>query len=178
MLVVTISSSFPTGDDDLKKARCFGAPRLRAAGGEFGPAGRGPKVMAFRAYRQSCWIRVLAWFPLLIAFVSTAGCLGPAAVKSTRMRYNESVRSTNDEQLLMNLVRLRYADSPVFIDLPSITSQFELAAGGSDPGPIGEPDQLRRRRTLGTRHADTQLPPAPGAGDRQGTPRSALGRAL
>jgi hypothetical protein len=53
------------------------------------------------------------------------------------MRYNEVVRDTNDQQLLMNIVRLRYADSPVFIDLPSITSQFELAAGGSDPGPAG-----------------------------------------
>ena len=50
------------------------------------------------------------------------------------MRYNEVMRSTNDEQLLLNLVRLRYADSPVFIDLPNITSQFELSGGGSYPG--------------------------------------------
>jgi hypothetical protein len=50
------------------------------------------------------------------------------------MRYNDVVRSTNDEQLLMNLVRLRYADTPVFIDLPNITSQFEVSAGASDPG--------------------------------------------
>ena len=68
---------------------------------------------------------------------TAGGCVGPAAVRSTRMRYNEAVRSTNDEQILMNLVRLRYADSPVFIDLPTITSQFELSAGGSDPGPSG-----------------------------------------
>src|SRR5215472_12025377 len=74
---------------------------------------------------------------LLAACVTCAGCLGPNAVKYTRMRYNEVYRSTNDEQLLMNIVRLRYADSPVFIDLPNITSQFELAAGGSDPGPSG-----------------------------------------
>jgi hypothetical protein len=71
------------------------------------------------------------------ACLSTAGCLGPAAVRSSRIRYNEAIRATNDEQLLLNLVRLRYADSPVFIDLPSITSQFELSAGGSDPGPSG-----------------------------------------
>jgi hypothetical protein len=50
------------------------------------------------------------------------------------MRYNEVVRATNDEQLLMNLVRLRYADTPIFIDLPNITSQFEVSAGGSYPG--------------------------------------------
>ncbi len=74
---------------------------------------------------------------LLAAWAALSGCLGPGAVRFTRMRYNEVVRETNDQQLLMNLVRLRYADSPVFIDLPTIISQFELAAGGSDPGPSG-----------------------------------------
>ena len=73
------------------------------------------------------------WIILALGWGVT-GCLGPAAVRSTRLKYNEAVRATNDEQLLMNLVRLRYADSPIFIDLPNITSQFELAAGGSDPG--------------------------------------------
>jgi hypothetical protein len=68
---------------------------------------------------------------------SAGGCVGPAAIRSTRLRYNEVVRSTNDEQLLVNIVRLRYADSPVFIDLPTITSQFEAAAGGSYPGRAG-----------------------------------------
>ena len=74
---------------------------------------------------------------LLAVWAGGSGCLGPKAIRYTRMQYNEVVRDTNDQQLLMNIVRLRYADSPVFIDLPSITSQFELAAGGSDPGPAG-----------------------------------------
>lgn len=74
---------------------------------------------------------------VLALVVMASGCLGPGAVRYTRMRYNEAVRHTNDEQLLMNIVRLRYADSPVFIDLPNIISQFELAAGGSDPGRAG-----------------------------------------
>jgi hypothetical protein len=74
---------------------------------------------------------------VLVGCLAAGGCLGPAAVRSTRLRYNEVVRATNDEQLLLNLVRLRYADTPIFIDLPSITSQFEIAAGGSDPGPAG-----------------------------------------
>ena len=74
---------------------------------------------------------------LVLACTLASGCVGPAAVRSTRMRYNEAVRVTNDEQLLINLVRLRYADSPIFIDLPNITSQFEFSAGASDPGPAG-----------------------------------------
>ena len=83
------------------------------------------------------WPGILARSALLAACLASAGCVGPAAVRSTRMRYNEVVRATNDEQLLMNLVRLRYADSPIFIDLPTITSQFEVSAGGSYPGPGG-----------------------------------------
>jgi hypothetical protein len=71
---------------------------------------------------------------LLAACLLAGGCLGPEAVKRTRIRYNEAYRSTNDEQLLLNIVRLRYADSPIFIDLPNITSQFEATARGSYSG--------------------------------------------
>ena len=66
-----------------------------------------------------------------------SGCVGPKAVKVSRIRYNEAYRDTNDQQLLLNIVRLRYADSPVFIDLPNITSQFELAGQGNFNGGYG-----------------------------------------
>jgi hypothetical protein len=75
------------------------------------------------------------------------GCLGPKAVNQTRMRYNEVYRDTNDEQILLNIVRLRYADSPVFIDLPSITSQFELAGHGNYLG--GRGNQFPGQTNLG-----------------------------
>lgn len=84
---------------------------------------------------------------LLAACVASAGCLGPKAVQLTRMRYNEAYRSTNDEQLLTNIVRLRYADSPVFVDLPNITSQFELAGQGTYIGGVG--NQFPGRTDLG-----------------------------
>jgi hypothetical protein len=84
---------------------------------------------------------------LLAAWVGSSGCLGPKAVRYTRMRYNEVVRDTNDEQLLMNIVRLRYADSPIFIDLPNITSQFEVAGHGNYLGGYG--NQTPRRASLG-----------------------------
>jgi hypothetical protein len=63
------------------------------------------------------------------------------------MRYNEVVRDTNDQQLLMNIVRLRYADSPVFIDLPNITSQFEVASRGNYLGGAG--NQFKGHTNLG-----------------------------
>ena len=79
---------------------------------------------------------MLSWSPWPFG-PALSGCLGPKAVQYTRLRYNEVVRDTNDEQLLINIVRLRYADSPVFIDLPSITSQFEVPGGGNYIGGYG-----------------------------------------
>jgi hypothetical protein len=84
---------------------------------------------------------------LVAAWASASGCLGPSAVRYTRIRYNEVIRDTNDEQLLMNVVRLRYADSPVFIDLPNITSQFEAAGRGNYLGGYG--NQTPGRASLG-----------------------------
>jgi hypothetical protein len=83
----------------------------------------------------------------LVLWAGASGCIGPKAVRYTRMRYNEVVRDTNDEQLLMNIVRLRYADSPVFIDLPNITSQFEISGGGNYLGGYG--NQTPKRTSLG-----------------------------
>lgn len=89
-----------------------------------------------------------AWrLALLLACAGCAGCVGPAAVKFSRIQYNEAYRSTNDQQLLLNIVRLRYADSPVFIDLPTITSQFELAGQGNYNGGYG--NQFAGRNSLG-----------------------------
>lgn len=85
-----------------------------------------------RAGRLGCRRAVAA--AVLLACVVSEGCVGPKAITHTRIRYNEVYRSTNDEQLLLNIVRLRYADSPVFIDLPTITSQFEVYGGASYAG--------------------------------------------
>jgi hypothetical protein len=84
---------------------------------------------------------------VLVLWAGASGCVGPKAVRYTRLRYNEVVRDTNDEQLLMNIVRLRYADSPVFIDLPNITSQFEMAGRGNYLGGYG--NQFPGRTSLG-----------------------------
>jgi hypothetical protein len=100
--------------------------------------GRG-KTLWHRSFR-----RVVV---LLAAWAGVSGCAGPKAVRYTRIRYNEVIRDTNDEQLLLNIVRLRYADSPVFIDLPNITSQFEVAGRGNYSGGYG--NQFPGRTSLG-----------------------------
>jgi hypothetical protein len=94
--------------------------------------------------------RRLAYLGVIVLLASSAGatgCLGPKAVRYTRIKYNEVVRDTNDEQLLLNIVRLRYADSVVFIDLPNITSQFEVVGRGNYLGGYG--NQYHGRTNLG-----------------------------
>lgn len=74
------------------------------------------------------------------AVLSLCGCLGPKAIQCTRSRYNEVIQTTNNEELLLNLVRLRYLENPGFLPVTALTTQFELDAGanyrnGYDRGP-------------------------------------------
>jgi len=68
---------------------------------------------------------------LLLVILSGAGlgcALGPKAVESSRLRYNEAVKSTTEEQLLLNIVRLRYIDSPSSLSVTTIADQQEVVA--------------------------------------------------
>jgi len=51
---------------------------------------------------------------------------GPVFLQSERSQYNQAIQKTNDEQLLLNLVRLKYHDTPLFMEVNSIASQFTL----------------------------------------------------
>jgi hypothetical protein len=45
------------------------------------------------------------------------------------MGYNESITQSSNEQLLLNLVRLRYRDGVTFLELASVSTQYKYAAG-------------------------------------------------
>jgi hypothetical protein len=52
----------------------------------------------------------------------------------TRLRYDQAVHETTEQQWLRNIVRLRYGDLPSFMDVAAITSQFELSSRGGVTG--------------------------------------------
>jgi hypothetical protein len=60
--------------------------------------------------------------------VGLSGCLGPTGLCKTRNQYNEAITRTNNEELLLNLVRLRYGESPNFLSVTGVTAQFEFDA--------------------------------------------------
>jgi hypothetical protein len=57
--------------------------------------------------------------------------LGPRALSSGRPQYNVAVQETESQQLLMNIVRQRYSDPVLFLDVTSISSGYyrEASAG-------------------------------------------------
>jgi len=68
---------------------------------------------------------------ILIGLTALNGCshLGSDAVQHSRMNYNIAIEQTNSEQLLLNLVRLRYRDIPFFMETASISTSFSFEAG-------------------------------------------------
>ena len=60
----------------------------------------------------------------------TAGCaqFGPNSMKSGRVLYNHALAETSSEQLLLNIVRLKYRDVPVFLEVTSVSTNLTFAA--------------------------------------------------
>ena len=64
------------------------------------------------------------------------GCaFGPRVLEKTHGRYQESVRQVDEEQLLRNIVHLRYSEVPLALNVSSIATQYELA-GAAEARPF------------------------------------------
>jgi hypothetical protein len=71
--------------------------------------------------------RVTTFFFLACA-LALVGCtrLSPTVIQASASDYNVAIQRVTDEQLLLNLVRLRYRDPPYFMQVTSLSSQFRL----------------------------------------------------
>ena len=64
-----------------------------------------------------------------IAILLASGCaFGPRALECSHRPYNEAVKQVTEEELLLNLVRLRYNDDFIHLDMSSVAAQYELDA--------------------------------------------------
>lgn len=65
---------------------------------------------------------------LLTVLFTLNGCsgLGPSTLKGNRYSYNTTIQRSNDQQLLLNLVRLKYRDTPYFLEVNNIAAQFKF----------------------------------------------------
>jgi hypothetical protein len=64
---------------------------------------------------------------LAAALAGCAGRIGPRVVPVDRLGYNEAIVRSWNEQLLLNLVRLRYRDNPLFLEASGVVTHYDLA---------------------------------------------------
>jgi hypothetical protein len=64
----------------------------------------------------------------IVGLVMLVGCgaYGPHTVVRDRFNYNTAIAESWKNQMLQNVVRIRYADMPVFLEVSSVVSQYEI----------------------------------------------------
>ena len=87
-----------------------------------------------RSWRVRARAMVIAGGLALLA--GSGGCaFGPKVLEQSHSRYNASVARVYEEQLLENIIRCRYNESPFKLSVSSIAAQYELS-GGAEARPF------------------------------------------
>ncbi len=64
--------------------------------------------------------KTIAVVLLLLAGLTGCASIGPATVARDRFDYITAISDSWKAQMLLNLVKLRYGDAPVFLDVASV----------------------------------------------------------
>lgn len=93
-----------------------------------------------------------------MTLVALSGCgIQSKIIEARHWELNDTIRTTTDEQLLLNIVRLRYDEVPYLLQMASVTTSFSAGAipapaRRSWPGPT-EPWLVRPGSSLKGRWA-------------------------
>jgi hypothetical protein len=91
------------------------------------PGGFHIKIITFRTGQNSKKTGKSTVLLIAAAVILIAGCAAQGAKRVPRDRfdYNAAIAQSTREQMLMNIVRSRYLEVPVFLTVSSVLTQYE-----------------------------------------------------
>ena len=80
-----------------------------------------------------------------IAITLFTGCkhIGPGTVPRDRADYSDAIGESWKRQTLLNIVKLRYLDPPIFIDVANIVSGYQLQMGATVGGQLSSAQAIQ-----------------------------------
>lgn len=82
---------------------------------------------------------------IIIAAISVTACynIGPKTIPRDRFDYNAAISNSWKEQTLLNIVKLRYADMPLFVDISSVVSGYTMESQVNVLGNLSSTDAIQ-----------------------------------
>ena len=70
---------------------------------------------------------------LIVMTLFCAACtsMGPQTIENDQFNYNDAIANASREQMLNNLIRMRYAETPTFLRVSSVISQYTRGASAN-----------------------------------------------
>jgi len=124
-------------------------------------------------------LRALAIGPVAALLLASCSAYGPGTIERDQMDYGLSLNTSIKQQLLANIVRLRYMEAPLFVDVSSVINQYSLSGNvqagvgfnnsfsSSNTGSLGAGGKWEDRPTItyspisGKKFAESLLTPIP-----------------
>ena len=79
---------------------------------------------------------------MICALLASCASLGPTLVSGSRTDYNVVLRQADDRQMLLNLVRLRYRDQAMFLEVSALNTQFSVSKEVDANTELGQGDNV------------------------------------
>jgi len=79
---------------------------------------------------------------LMLLCIGLPGCtgFGPSRLESDQLQYARAISDSQNRQILLNIVRLRYADMPTFFSANQVVSSYTLERRAELA--LGRPDSI------------------------------------
>jgi hypothetical protein len=89
--------------------------------------------------------RIHTLLAVAIVLAIGSGCrgFGPSTVPRDRFDYSSSISESWKRQALLNIVKLRYLDPPIFVDVGQIVAGYSLETGGNAGGQLSSSQAIQ-----------------------------------